>query len=217
MEKSKISTVKRILILGMMFLLSGGIACAGSLLYQPETESLIRNVVMALAGTGIVIYAYLFSETAGLFIYRNEGKYDKFAVVYLGSMIAAIFFPWLPVTGWPFLVIFVLLGVFSNGITGMMAGSVCLLLAVNFAGGDLSVFWLYFISGLAGILMFSNLNDDFLVGLPVGTDPVSDCERGSFFQGAACCGTVYHSGNEHDDLLYFTAGDLKGFQFVRHS
>lgn len=166
-EKSKISTVKRILILGMMFLLSGGIACAGSLLYQPETESLIRNVVMALAGTGIVIYAYLFSETAGLFIYRNEGKYDKFAVVYLGSMIAAIFFPWLPVTGWPFLVIFVLLGVFSNGITGMMAGSVCLLLAVNFAGGDLSVFWLYFISGLAGILMFSNLNDDFLVGLPV--------------------------------------------------
>lgn len=151
----------------MMFLLSGGIACAGSLLYQPETESLIRNVVMALAGTGIVIYAYLFSETAGLFIYRNEGKYDKFAVVYLGSMIAAIFFPWLPVTGWPFLVIFVLLGVFSNGITGMMAGSVCLLLAVNFAGGDLSVFWLYFISGLAGILMFSNLNDDFLVGLPV--------------------------------------------------
>ncbi len=167
MEKSKISTVKRILILGMMFLLSGGIACAGSLLYQPETESLIRNVVMALAGTGIVIYAYLFSETAGLFIYRNEGKYDKFAVVYLGSMIAAIFFPWLPVTGWPFLVIFVLLGVFSNGITGMMAGSVCLLMAVNFAGGDLSVFWLYFISGLAGILMFSNLNDDFLVGLPV--------------------------------------------------
>ncbi len=167
MEKSKISTVKRILILGMMFLLSGLIACAGSLLYQPETEMLIRNVVMALAGTGIVIYAYLFSETAGLFIYRNEGKYDKFAVVYLGSLIAAVFFPWLPVTGWPFLVIFVLLGVFSNGITGMMAGSVCLLLAVNFAGGDLSVFWLYFISGLAGILMFSNLNDDFLVGLPV--------------------------------------------------
>lgn len=151
----------------MMFLLSGLIACAGSLLYQPETEMLIRNVVMALAGTGIVIYAYLFSETAGLFIYRNEGKYDKFAVVYLGSLIAAVFFPWLPVTGWPFLVIFVLLGVFSNGITGMMAGSVCLLLAVNFAGGDLSVFWLYFISGLAGILMFSNLNDDFLVGLPV--------------------------------------------------
>ncbi len=167
MENSKTNTVKRILILGMMFLLSGGIACAGSFLYQPGMETLIRNVVMVLAGTGIVIYAYLFSETAGLFLYRNEGKYGKFAVVYLGSLVAAVFFPWLPVTGWPFLVIFVLLGVFSNGITGMMAGSVCLLLAVNFAGGDLPVFWMYFISGLAGILMFSNLNDDFLVGLPV--------------------------------------------------
>ena len=56
---------------------------------------------------------------------------------------------------------------FSNSVTGVAAGSVCLLLAVNFSGGDMTVFWLYFISGLTGILVFSNLNDDFLVGMPV--------------------------------------------------
>lgn len=152
---------------GMMFFVSGGIAFAGSLLYQPETQMLMRNTVMVLAGSGIVIYAYLLSEEMDWFTYRNEGKYGKFAFVYLGSLVAAVFFPYLPVTGWPFLVLFILLGVFSNGITGIAAGSVCLLLAVNFSGGDMSVFWLYFISGLAGILMFSNLNDEFLVGLPV--------------------------------------------------
>ena len=167
MEKSKKNVIKRILIFGVMFLLAGGIALAGSYMYQPGTDMLIRNTVMALAGTGIVIYAYLLSEVLELFLYRNEGKYGQFAVVYLGSLLAAVFFPCLPVTGWPFLVLFVLLGVFSNCITGMAAGSVCLLLAVNFTGGDVAVFWLYFISGLAGILMFSNLNDDFLVGMPV--------------------------------------------------
>lgn len=167
MGRDKIIYIKRILIFGLMFLASGGIAFAGSLLHQPGTETQIRNTIMALAGTGIVIYAYLFSEVTGTFIYRNEGKYGKFAFVYLTSLIGAVLLPYLPVTGWPFLVIFVLLGVFSNGVTGMAAGSVCLLLAVNFTGGDMVVFWLYFISGLAGILMFSNLNDDFLVGLPV--------------------------------------------------
>lgn len=167
MEKNKKNNVKRILIFTLMFVLAGGIAFAGSLLHQPGTDTLIRNTVMVLAGTGIVIYAYLLSEVLGLFLYRNEGKYGKFTLVYLVSLVAAVFLPYLPVTGWPFLVIFVLLGVFSNSITGMAAGSVCLLLAVNYAGGDMSVFWLYFVSGLAGILMFSNLNDDFLVGMPV--------------------------------------------------
>ncbi len=166
-EKNRTSRVKRILIFSMMFLLSGGIAFGGSILYQPGAETVMRNTIMVLAGTGIVIYAYLLSEAMGLFLYRNEGKYGKFSFVYLVSLAAAVFFPVLPATGWPFLVLFVLLGVFSNSVTGVAAGSVCLLLAVNFSGGDMTVFWLYFISGLTGILVFSNLNDDFLVGMPV--------------------------------------------------
>ncbi len=166
-EKNRTSRVKRILIFSMMFLFSGGIAFGGSILYQPGAETVMRNTIMVLAGTGIVIYAYLLSEAMGLFLYRNEGKYGKFSFVYLVSLAAAVFFPVLPATGWPFLVLFVLLGVFSNSVTGVAAGSVCLLLAVNFSGGDMTVFWLYFISGLTGILVFSNLNDDFLVGMPV--------------------------------------------------
>ncbi len=167
MEKNRTSRVKRILIFSMMFLLSGGIAFGGSILYQPGAETVMRNTIMVLAGTGIVIYAYLLSEAMGLFLYRNEGKYGKFSFVYLVSLAAAVVFPVLPAPGWPFLVLFVLLGVFSNSVTGVAAGSVCLLLAVNFSGGDMTVFWLYFISGLTGILVFSNLNDDFLVGMPV--------------------------------------------------
>ena len=167
MEKSKKQTVKRMLIFGIMFILAGCITLAGSLLYSKGTEVLIRNTVMVLAGTGIVIFAFTIEEFNERFIYRNDGKYTRFAFMYLCGLIASVFLPYLPVTGWPFLVIFVLLGVFSDGVTGLTAGSVCLLLSVNFAGGSFSVFWMYFISGVAGILVFGTLNDEFKVGIPM--------------------------------------------------
>ena len=167
MEKSKSQMIKRILIFGLMFILSGGIALVGSLLNSSGEEALIRNIVMVLAGTGIVIFAFTMEEINERFIYRNDGKYARFAFMYLGGLVASVLLSYLPVTGWPFLVIFVLLGVFSDGVTGLAAGSVCLLLSVNFAGGSFSVFWLYFISGAAGILVFSTLNEDFKVGIPM--------------------------------------------------
>lgn len=167
MGENKKQNIKRILSFGLMFVLAGGITLAGSLLYDRSAETLIRNTVMVLAGTGIVIFAFTNEEINHRFIYRNDGKYARFAAMYLASLIASAFLPYLPVTGWPFLVIFVLLGVFSDGITGLAAGSVCLLLSVNFASGPFSVFWLYFISGATGILVFSTLNEDFNVGLPM--------------------------------------------------
>lgn len=166
MEESKKNFWKRILIFTIMFILSGGIAFAGGLLYNDKMDELIRDVVMVLAGTGIVIFSFTLSEINGFFIYQNETKYGRFAIMYIISLIASILLPFLPVTGWPFLVIFVLLGVFSNGMTGLAAGSVCLFMAVNYTGGDYAIFLLYFISGLAGILVFSMLDDDFHVGLP---------------------------------------------------
>ena len=167
MEKDKKQTLNRILCFGLMFVCAGGIALAGSLLYGKDAETLIRNTVMILAGTGIVIFAFTMEEINHRFVYRNDGKYSRFTLMYLGSLIAAVFLPYLPVTGWPFLVVFVLLGVFSDDVTGLTAGSVCLLLSVNFAGGAFPVFWMYFISGAAGILVFSTLNEEFKVGIPM--------------------------------------------------
>ena len=159
--------IMRIVAFMFMFALAGTIAWFGSVFYKNQTELTIRNVVMILAGTGIVIFSFIMSEVNGFFVYRNVGHYGRFALTYLVSLLAAVFLPFLPVTGWPFLVIFVLLGIFSNGMTGLAAGGICLLLAVNFTGCDYAVFWLYFISGMAGILVFSRLDEDFKVGIPV--------------------------------------------------
>lgn len=161
------NVIKRIVIFTLLFPTAGVIAGLGSLLYKNSMELMIRNIVMILAGTGIVIFSFVMSEINGFFVYRNEGRYGRFSLTYLVCLGASVFLPFLPVTGWPFLVFFVLLSVFSNGMTGLVAGSLCLLLSVNFAGCDYAIFWLYFISGMAGILVFATLDEDFKVGIPV--------------------------------------------------
>ena len=166
LQKSS-NMIKRIVVFMFMFALAGVIAWAGSVFYRSHTDQMIRNVVMILAGSGIVIFSYVMSETNGFFVYRNEGHYGRFALTYLASLVSSVFLPFLPVTGWPFLVLFVLLGVFSNGMTGLGTGSLCLLLAENFAGCDYAIFWLYFISGMAGILVFATLDEEFRVGIPM--------------------------------------------------
>lgn len=159
--------IKRIVVFMFMFALSGLVAWLGSVLYRNKTDMMIRNIVMVLAGTGIVIFSFVMGEVSGFFVYRNEGRYARFAVTYLFCLVAAVFLPFLPVAGWPYLVFFVLLGVFSNGMTGLVAGSLCLLMSVHFAGCDYAVFWLYFISGMAGIMLFATLDEEFRVGIPV--------------------------------------------------
>lgn len=48
--------IKRIVVFMTMFALAGLIAWLGSVFYQSEMDHMIRNVVMVLAGTGIVIF-----------------------------------------------------------------------------------------------------------------------------------------------------------------
>ena len=103
MGKDKNKTIKRIVFFGLMFAVSGAIAWIASILYGKNTEMLLRNVVMILAGSGIVIFSYSMEEIEHRFIYRNEGKYMRFSLMYLFSLGAAVFLPLLPVTGWPFL------------------------------------------------------------------------------------------------------------------
>lgn len=167
MEENKKSGWKRGLILTLLFLGTGGIAFLGTVFYQGNTENMLRNVIMTMTGCGIVILSYRFCETNQLFVYENEGRYGRFTILFLLCLSAGIFFPFLPVTGWPFLVIFVLLSIFSNTVTGVMAGSVCLLLTIQYAGESYDIFWLYFIVGITGALLFSTIREEFKVGIPI--------------------------------------------------
>lgn len=167
-EKEKKKKVLKWLHLFLMFIASGMITVLGSWLYGHGAEEIICNTVMVMLGSGMAIFALLFSEVNDLYFYANQGKYGKFTFFYLAALALSLFFPLLPVSGWPFLAVFVILSLFSNSISGLVAGSVCLMLPVMLGNtGSSRVFMLYFFSGLVGILVFSRLNEDFKVGLPV--------------------------------------------------
>lgn len=152
----------------LLFGMSGVIAGLGSSFYGCKGGAIISNTIMVFLGTGVVIFALVASELYDLYFYKNKGRYGKFISFYLGGLILALLFPLIPVGGWPFLVIFVLLSLFSNSICGLIAGSVCLMLSIMLEnGGGYQEFFLYFLSGLVGIMVFSRLNTDFKVGLPI--------------------------------------------------
>ena len=167
-ENGKKQKALKYLLFLLMFFLSGVIAGAGTFVYGRDRADIICNTVMVLLGTGMVIFALMFSEVNELYYYANQGKYGKFVLFYLVAMALSLVFPLLPVSGWPFLAVFVILSLFSNSISGLVAGSVCLMLSVVLLDtGGSREFMLYFFSGLVGILVFSRLNEDFKVGLPV--------------------------------------------------
>lgn len=152
----------------ILFITSGAIAGLGSLLYGYKEGEIIHNTIMTLLGTGTVIFALSASEVHDLYFYKNKGKYGKFTILYLSALILSLLFPLLPVMGWPFLVIFVFLSLFSNSISGLVSGSVCLMLSIMLeSGGSYNEFFIYFLSGLVGIMVFGRLNDTFKVGLPI--------------------------------------------------
>ena len=166
-EKKKTNGRKRIQFLAM-FLLYGVIAGAGTFLYKGSMADIICNVVMIMLGSGIVIFALSASEVNGLFFYEYKGNYRNFVVFYLISLTLSLIFPMLPASAWPFLIVFIILGLFSNSISGLTAGSVCLMLSVMLQqSGGYHEFSLYFFSGLIGIMVFSRLDDHFKVGLPI--------------------------------------------------
>lgn len=163
--RQKMAKMSKILL---MLLTSGIIAAVGTYFYGYGTEELLCNVVMVMLGTGIVIFALVSSEVYGLYFYESRGDYGIFILFYLLGLVLALVFPLMPVAGWPFLVIFVVLSLFSNSISGLAAGSVCLMLAVTLGNtGSCREFLLYFFSGLVGVMVFSRLDEGFKVGIPI--------------------------------------------------
>lgn len=81
---------------------------------------------------------------------------------------ATVCCPLLPETGWPFLAVFVALMLFGNELTGVVSGCGLLTIAMLLQGnGDPVVFVIYVLSGIAGVLLFSTLDEEFRIWLPM--------------------------------------------------
>lgn len=151
-----------------MFFLTGITVLLSCYLYDKSQSEMIRIVVCALIGIGIVLFLCGEGRLNHRYQYDNEEKFLRFIMIYFICLLLAVIFPMLPVMGWPYLVIFVILSIVSNQMIGMSAGSLLLMITVLLQSeGSYNEFFLYFISGMAAIVLFLNIDENFKVGQPI--------------------------------------------------
>lgn len=136
-----------------------------SLLNQSGTDVMLSNIVLGVVGVAILGFhirqAYLEQELD----YDNGEHYYRFWICFLLSMAGAFVCAFLPISGWPYLTIFVLLALFSNMSTGLLAGTVLLTISIALSGAAASVFLLYLLTGVFAVSLFRHLDDSFQIGM----------------------------------------------------
>lgn len=131
-------------------------------------EELIADTVMAGAAGAVVVYLQFHMILNHRYGYDNELHWKRFYFLLLCGLAAALLFPFLPVAGWPYLVLFILLSMYGNSFAGLVSGTMLLMLSLLLTpDAGMPVFFLYFLSGIIGIILFSGIDSDFKVELPL--------------------------------------------------
>ncbi len=147
---------------------NGGLVYIYSYIYMENEFQILRNIVMAVMGTLLVLYVFWSCAAGGRLDHENHKKFGRFTLFYYLGLALAGVFPVLPYSGWPFIVIFTALALFGNMVCGITAGSVLLMITVLMIPGmGTEVFILYFMSGVVAVALFQDLDESFKVGIPI--------------------------------------------------
>lgn len=152
---------------GVLFAGTVILTVLGAYLYHKPVIEIAGIGILAGAGFGCVWFMLERSREDHSFLYDNEAHFGRFTIIYLISLGGSVLFPLLPVGGWPYLVIFVGLMLFSNQIVGLLAGSTLLMITLLIQGGSNASFFIYFVGGLVGIAVFSYVNENFHIWMPL--------------------------------------------------
>lgn len=134
---------------------------------EKEVDRLLGNCCMVLFGLALTGFLFRREYLNDSLDYDNGEHPIRFWIcVYIG-LAAALACGFLPVGGWPFLVVFLMLALFSNMGTGIVAASMLLLISVVVSGCGVGGYVLYLVSGVFAIVMFRHLQSDFKVVFPL--------------------------------------------------
>lgn len=162
MEKNR--KIKLFFISLFLFILTPSAAGLTSLLYGRTILEILRNVILSAAGAGLLLYLHTYARINKELDYDNEQHLLRFVGVYIICLLLSLALPLIPPAGWPFLPIFLVLSLFSDSMTGMVGGCLCLMMTVMTGNvntyGD---FFIYFLSGTVGIMFFKGLDETYLV------------------------------------------------------
>lgn len=151
-----------------LVLLTGLAAFGGSFLTRCSMYEMLRNVLMAVGFSMLTVFSFLSGSQSGTFHFDDSLHPFRFWVIYVIGLACSLIFTQLPVTGWLFLIFYICLTRVSDTITGIISASTLLFLTVLLYQADGSTgLYLYFISGISGILFFDKVGKDFKIGYPL--------------------------------------------------
>lgn len=99
--------------------------------------------------------------------YDNGEHLGRLLVCVSISLGVAFVCGFLPVSGWPFLPVYVMLTLFGSSGTGIVVSSAMLLTAVMLNGCGIEGFIIYFVSGVFAATLFRKLGDRLKTGIPL--------------------------------------------------
>lgn len=134
---------------------------------QLAQEEQLRNLVMTALGVGVTGLLIRLGYQDDSLDYDNGKHLIRFWVSFYLCMAVAFCCVLLPVSGWPYTVIFVALSLFGNSVTGIVSASVLLMVTVLLSGASTGSFLLYFLSGILAVVCFRRLDSRFKIGVPL--------------------------------------------------
>ena len=132
-----------------------------------EAVDVIRNTVMSGIGSFAVFLFLLIEQEKNTLEYDNGEHCGRFFILWPACLGLAAACSYLPVAGWPFIGIFVVLALFSNTLVGMLGGTFLLVVSMMLSGGGLEIFLLYFLCGTVSAGMFHGLDESYKIGIPI--------------------------------------------------
>lgn len=151
-----------------LFVITILVVSIAAFLYGKTIYEIAGIAILAGTGVGAVVFSIAKSRVNGSFLYDNEKFLWRFTVSYVLFLLAAVLFPLLPIGGCPFLAIFIALMLFSNEMIGVVSGTNLLLVTLLLCqDGDATSFFIYFVAGVVGILLFSTINENFQIWQPM--------------------------------------------------
>ncbi|MBE5883184.1 MAG: hypothetical protein E7291_01990 [Lachnospiraceae bacterium] len=151
--------------LGIMLLAATGIYIHG-LVNSTNMDVILRNMVTVALGIAILGYALRQEYLNYMLAYNNSEHLLRFWVAVVIGLLISFACIFLPMAGWPFLTIYVMLTLYSSLSIGILSGSVLLIIPTLLATATADVFFLYFVSGVFAAYLFRNLENEFTIGIP---------------------------------------------------
>lgn len=151
-----------------LFLFMGICVLIFSIIYGKSFEEVERNTIVAFMGAGTIIYTLMNARSKHKLLYDNEKHLLRFVISFCICTILACVLVMIPSSMWPYMAVFVVLLFLSNALTGLVTGSVLLMISelLNKSSSSRD-FFMYFLAGVVAIVLFESVDEYFRVDLPI--------------------------------------------------